>query len=127
MTNRVVLITGASSGIGESTALNLGKNGFKVALAARRIDRLNDIAEEIRKQGGESLAVKLDLSDPDQINEAVRNLAEGYRVVFSLYMIEGYDHQEIAEILGISESTSKSQLNRAKKKLKEYLIQILVH
>jgi DNA-directed RNA polymerase specialized sigma24 family protein len=41
--------------------------------------------------------------------------------VLSLYLLEGYDHGEIAEILSITESTSKSQFNRAKKKLKELL------
>jgi RNA polymerase sigma factor (sigma-70 family) len=43
----------------------------------------------------------------------------------SLYLLEGYDHQEIGEIMGITESTSKSQLNRAKKKLKELLTALL--
>lgn len=55
------------------------------------------------------------------IREAIQKLPNGFRVVFSLYLLEGYDHKEIAEILGISESTSKSQYNRAKKKLKEIL------
>ena len=50
---------------------------------------------------------------------ALEHLPDGYRVVFSLYAIEGYDHKEIAEILGVSETTSKSQYSRAKKKLKE--------
>lgn len=58
----------------------------------------------------------------NRIREAMKNLPEGYRLVFSLYLLEGYDHQEIAGILGISESTSKSQYNRAKKKLRELLI-----
>ena len=58
-----------------------------------------------------------------QIREAVQMLPDGYRVVFSLYLLEGYDHKEIAEILGISESTSKSQFNRSKKKLVELLRQ----
>jgi short-subunit dehydrogenase len=71
MTNPVVLITGASSGIGESTALILGNQGFKVALAARRIDRLEGIKREIQEQGGEALSVQLDLSDVNQIKEAV--------------------------------------------------------
>ncbi len=57
-----------------------------------------------------------------KIMEAIKNLPDGYRLVFSLYLLEGYDHQEIAGILGISVSTSKSQYNRAKKKLKELLI-----
>ena len=59
--------------------------------------------------------------DIDRIKKAVNMLPDGYRVVFSLYMFEGYDHGEIAEILGITESTSKSQFNRSKKKLKEIL------
>ena len=53
-----------------------------------------------------------------KIKKAMKELPEGYRVVFSLYLIEGYDHKEISEILGITESTSKSQLNRAKSKLR---------
>ena len=57
----------------------------------------------------------------ERIREAIQNLPKGYRVVFSLYLLEGYDHQEIADILGITVSTSKSQYNRAKKKLRELL------
>lgn len=57
----------------------------------------------------------------DQVLHAVAALADGYRVVFSLYLLEGYDHAEIAEILGISEGTSKSQYNRAKQKVRELL------
>jgi RNA polymerase sigma-70 factor (ECF subfamily) len=54
--------------------------------------------------------------------KAMEQLPHGYRVVFSLYLLEGYDHSEIAEILGITESTSKSQFLRAKKKMKEILM-----
>lgn len=56
-----------------------------------------------------------------KVKDAIQNLPDGYRSVLSLYLLEGYDHQEIAGILGITESTSKSQLNRSKKKLKELL------
>ena len=55
------------------------------------------------------------------VKKAMAELPEGYRVVFSLFMFEDWSHQEIAEELGITESTSKSQLNRAKKKLKELI------
>jgi len=60
---------------------------------------------------------------PDQavIARAVERLPDGYRVVLSLYLLEGYDHTEIATILGISESTSKTQYSRAKDKLKKIL------
>jgi len=57
----------------------------------------------------------------DQVRKAIEQLPDGYRVVLSLYLLEGYDHSEIGEILGITESTSKSQFNRSKKKLKEIL------
>jgi RNA polymerase sigma factor (sigma-70 family) len=57
----------------------------------------------------------------EQVRAAIAMLPDGYRSVLSLYLLEGYDHSEIAEILGISESTSKSQFNRSKKKLREIL------
>jgi RNA polymerase sigma-70 factor (ECF subfamily) len=52
--------------------------------------------------------------EAEELMELVRNLPLGYRTVFNLYAIEGYSHQEIGALLGISESTSKSQLNRAR-------------
>ena len=57
----------------------------------------------------------------DEIKKAIEQLPSGYRIVLSLYLIEAYDHEEIGDILNISASTSRSQYNRAKKKL----IQIL--
>lgn len=57
----------------------------------------------------------------DQVRLALEQLPEGYRVVFSLYLLEGYDHSEIAQILGISEATSKSQYSRARQRMKEIL------
>lgn len=60
--------------------------------------------------------------DMQKIRNAVLRLPEGYRVVFSLYYLEGYDHDEIAGILQISPGSSRSQLLRAKNKLKNYLM-----
>ena len=74
----VVIITGASSGIGEATALTLASNGYRVVIAARRKDRLEAIAEQIRKIGGEVLPLELDLSQVEQI----RDLVEETRNVF---------------------------------------------
>jgi len=56
-----------------------------------------------------------------KLRDAITKLPDGYRIVLSLYLLEGYDHDEIAEITGISSSTSRSQLARAKKKLLEIL------
>ena len=57
----------------------------------------------------------------EQARTAIQQLPPGYRAIFSLYVLEGYDHQEIAEILKISVSTSLSQYHRAKKKLLKIL------
>lgn len=79
-----------------------------------------DVAEEL--EGEEVYKTELTV---DKVKRAIESLPDGYRSVLSLYLLEGYDHQEIAEILSITESTSKSQLNRSKKKLKELLTGML--
>jgi RNA polymerase sigma-70 factor (ECF subfamily) len=53
----------------------------------------------------------------EEVKEAIEGLPDGYRIILSLYLLEGYDHDEIAEILSINSSTSRSQLSRAKQKL----------
>lgn len=58
---------------------------------------------------------------PELIHQAIKELPKGCRVVFTLYQLEGYDHQEISQIMDISVSTSKSQYHRAKKLLQEKL------
>ncbi len=69
---RVAVVTGASSGIGAATALALAAGGAKVALTARRQDRLDALAAEISDAGGEALPLALDVTDAD----AVRRVAE---------------------------------------------------
>jgi RNA polymerase sigma factor (sigma-70 family) len=59
--------------------------------------------------------------DTGKIFKGIEQLPQGYRVILTLYLLEGYDHAEIAQILGISESTSKSQYSRAKEKLRNIL------
>ena len=58
----------------------------------------------------------------EAIYQAISNLPTGYRTVFNLYVIEGYSHKEIAELLNINEGTSKSQLSKAKAILRKTLI-----
>jgi RNA polymerase sigma factor (sigma-70 family) len=58
---------------------------------------------------------------PEKIRKAMAELPKGSRMIFSLYLLEGYDHQEISEILNISESNSKTQYMRAKQRIKEIL------
>ncbi len=64
---RVVVVTGASSGIGEAIAVAFARRGAKVVLAARRLDRLEELAERIERAGGTALAMKCDVTDPAQL------------------------------------------------------------
>ena len=73
----VTLVTGASSGIGAATASVLAARGAAVALAARRKDRLDALAADIRKQGGTALVLECDITDQEQAADAVeRAVAE---------------------------------------------------
>lgn len=73
---QVALITGASSGIGEATAKTLANEGASVALAARREERLESLADEIITNGGEALVVPTDATDEAQIREMVDTTVE---------------------------------------------------
>lgn len=59
--------------------------------------------------------------DPEIVHEAIKELPDGARVVFNLFILENYKHKEIAEMLNISESTSKSQYQRARTMLQDRL------
>ena len=71
VTGEVALVTGASSGIGRHLAELLAAAGAKVALAARRIDRLTEVARDIAAAGGESLPISLDVTGSDSVTAAV--------------------------------------------------------
>ncbi|MFC1437535.1 SDR family oxidoreductase [Streptacidiphilus sp. N1-10] len=75
---KVVLITGAGSGIGEATARRLAAAGHRVVLGARRTDRLAVLAEEIQAQGGSALPHRLDVTDPAAMRSFVRAAQDRY-------------------------------------------------
>lgn len=77
--------------------------------------------EEIEHQLPEEQTEKPPVLSPHLVHRAIKTLPQGCRMVFTLYQLEGYDHQEISEILNISVSTSKSQYHRAKKLIKQKL------
>jgi NAD(P)-dependent dehydrogenase (short-subunit alcohol dehydrogenase family) len=74
----VAIVTGASSGIGAATALELGRRGAKVALAARRADELAGVAQAIKQGGGEALVIPTDVTDPGQVERLVRQVTNAY-------------------------------------------------
>jgi NAD(P)-dependent dehydrogenase (short-subunit alcohol dehydrogenase family) len=76
LSHKVALITGASSGIGRATALRLAGLGVRVALAARTVSALHDVAAEIRQAGGQALVLPTDVTDPVQCRCAVERTVE---------------------------------------------------
>ncbi len=88
----------------------------KKKLEFENIDDANftDFEEETNEEKSADYEIK-------KVKDAIQILPDGYRIVLSLYLLEGYDHDEIAEITGVSASTSRSQLARAKKKLLEII------
>jgi NADP-dependent 3-hydroxy acid dehydrogenase YdfG len=72
LSNQVIAVTGASSGIGEAIAVACAREGASVALAARRIDRIEGLAERIVAEGGRAIAVQTDVGDEEQAKAFVR-------------------------------------------------------
>ena len=78
-------------------------------------NELENIPDEIREDDDD---IQYQVN---QVKAAMKKLPEGYRVVLSLYLFEGYDHEEIGQILNIAENTSRTQFLRAKRKLQALL------
>ncbi len=76
--SKVIVITGASSGIGEATAKELGKQGNKLVLAARREDRLQKLVEDIRENGGEAIYVLTDVSKMNEVENLASKAKDAY-------------------------------------------------
>ena len=74
--DKVVIITGASSGIGYATAKTLAKNGSKVAVGARRVDRLEKLQNEVNEHGGEILISNLDVTKKSDCDSFVSKVIE---------------------------------------------------
>jgi NADP-dependent 3-hydroxy acid dehydrogenase YdfG len=77
---RPAIVAGASSGIGAATATELARRGFPVALGARRVDKCEELAEQIRTNGGQATAIALDVTDPGSVKafvaQAIADLGE---------------------------------------------------
>jgi NADP-dependent 3-hydroxy acid dehydrogenase YdfG len=78
LSGRVVAVTGASSGIGEATALACARAGASVAVAARRTERIEALAERIVQEGGEALAVTADVGEESEANAFIARTHERF-------------------------------------------------
>ena len=101
--------------------VGLGKIMVRESLSFLRLQKKIEYSiDEIETQNISSYGIDIEL-EVDEIQQLIDELPEGYRMVFVLYAIEGYKHYEIAEMLKISEGTSKSQLFKARKMLQQKL------
>ena len=97
--NKIVFITGASSGFGADAARLFAKEGCIVVLAARRMDRLTALAEQIRAEGGQALAVALDVTEQSQIDTAVCAALDQYGRIDILLNNAGWGRLDWLETL----------------------------
>jgi short-subunit dehydrogenase len=85
LAGKVVLITGASSGFGEDAARLFAREGCRVVLVARRMDRLQDLAAEIQDAGGEAMAIPMDILDRADIDNMVKTTMDLYGQIDILF------------------------------------------
>ncbi len=108
---RVAIVTGASSGIGEASARALARAGFRVALVARRAERLEALAKEIATQGGEALALPTDLAREDATAAVVTRTLAAYGRVDVLLNNAGYSPAAALEQLSRDEIRRAFEVN----------------
>ena len=81
-----------------------------------RLDFVEEVPEILHQEEDEIVGITV-----DKVKSAMEKLPDGSRIIFSLFLLEGYDHEEISQIMNISPSTSKTQYMRARLKVKEIL------
>lgn len=96
---KAVIVTGASSGFGAEAARLFAQEGCKVVLCARRLDRLEELAAEIRASGGEALPVSMDVSQPEQIDAMVQNAIDTFGCIDILFNNAGFGRLDWLESL----------------------------
>lgn len=99
LNGKVIIITGASSGFGASAAKLFAQEGCKIVLAARRLDKLEALATELRAIGAEALPVAMDVSQLAQIDDMVRSTLDAYGRIDILFNNAGFGRLDWFEAL----------------------------
>ena len=101
--NKVVIITGASSGLGETAALHLAKYGASIIAAARRKDRLDTLVDRITREGGRALAVECDVTKREDLERLAQETLKAYGRIDVLVNNAGLMAQAPLERLKVEE------------------------
>lgn len=108
---KIVIITGASSGLGEAAARHLSAQGAVVVLAARRASRIESLANELRVQGGKALAVTTDVTNHEQVKKLVDAAVQTYGRIDVMLNNAGLMQQSPLERLKIDEWVNMIDIN----------------
>src|SRR6185436_7314049 len=109
--NKVVMITGASSGIGRGLAVALGSNGAKVGLVARRAETLDEVVGEIESHGGKAIALPADVQSAESMNSAAKQLKDALGPIDVLIANAGigptrdaakFSAEEVASVMNVN-------------------------
>jgi len=109
--DKVIVITGASSGLGECTARHLSALGATLVLGARRADRLNTLVADMEKQGGKAVAVTTDVTQKAQVNALVKTAVDTYGRVDVLLNNAGLMQQSMLDSLKTDEWDNMIDVN----------------
>ena len=94
--NRIAMVTGASQGIGRACALELARAGNKIVLASRRVEKLEEVAREIRETGAEAFVVALDVASRDSVKQAFQKVTKEFGPVAILVNNAGVTRDSLA-------------------------------
>ncbi len=109
MSKKVALVTGAGQGIGEGIACQLAADGFSVALAGRHLDKVQRVADDIQKNGGEALAIEADVQYRDQVFDSVQKTVDAFGHLDVFVNNAGIAH--VAQICNTDEADLDRLLN----------------
>ena len=100
--NKIALITGATSGIGQATALKAAEAGFDVIITGRRNDRLQELAESIRQKGADVLPLAFDIRQSGEVETAIRNLGgiSLYWSIMPVWQWESLPSRRVSSTIG---------------------------
>ena len=111
---RPTIVAGASSGIGEATAIELASHGFPVALGARRVEKLEEIVGKIRADGGEAVGFHLDVTDPGSVKSFVSQSVEALGEIEVLVTGAGDTYFGKLADLAKNADTERAEIREAK-------------